>query len=148
MILSSVDTDTLLYHMLLVVRNYFGANHAAVYLADESSRELYCAAHNGYDPEEATARLPVGNDSVAGWAAFTRAPLYILDLQHESRHRMSDSNIVSVLALSLLVRELALGVLEPRVEKTQPIDNVAIGLLTLFTGQSAIALKNARLYTP
>ncbi|HMC73047.1 MAG TPA: hypothetical protein VKG87_01980, partial [Terriglobales bacterium] len=65
MILSSVDTDTLLHHMLLVVRNYFGANHAAVYLAEESSRELYCAAHNGYDPEEATARLPVGKDSVA-----------------------------------------------------------------------------------
>jgi diguanylate cyclase (GGDEF)-like protein len=147
MILSSVDTDTLLHHMLLVVRNYFGANHAAVYLADESSRELCCAAHNGYDPEEATARLPVGKDSVAGWAAFTRAPLYIPDLKHEKRHRLSDPNILSVLALPLLVRERALGVLEVRAEKTHPFDSDAIGLLSVFAGQAAIALENARLYS-
>jgi diguanylate cyclase (GGDEF)-like protein len=147
MILSSLDADTLLHHMLLVVRNYFGGNDAAVYLVDGSTRELYCRAHNGYQLEETEARLPIGRESIAGWAAFTCAPLYIPDLKLEKRHQLRDGKIASVLALPLLVRERALGVLEIRAEKTDPFDSDAIALLSVFAGQAAIALENARLYS-
>ena len=147
MILSSLDADTLLHHMLLVVRNYFGANRAAVYLLDGATRELYCRAQNGYDHEEAEIRLPLGKDSVAGWAAFTLAPLYIPDVKQERRHELRDPNIASVLALPLLVRERVLGVLEIRAEKTDAFDSNSIALLSVFAGQAAIALESARLYS-
>jgi diguanylate cyclase (GGDEF)-like protein len=147
MILSSLDADTLLHHMLLVVRNYFGANRAAVYLVDGTSRDLCCRAQNGYEPEEAAARLGIGKESIAGWTAFTRAPLYIPDLKREKRHQLRDPNIASVLALPLLVRERVLGVLEIRGENKDPFDSDAVGLLSVFAGQAAIALENARLYS-
>lgn len=147
MILSSLDADTLLHHILLVVHNYFGASRCAVYLADEAGRALHRGAQDGYRPEEAVERLTIGKDSVAGWAAFTRAPLYIPDLSREKRHRIPDPDVASVLALPLLVRERAVGVLEIRAEKTDPFDSDAIGLLSVFAGQAAIALENARLYS-
>ena len=147
MILSSLDADTLLHHILLVVHNYFGASRCAVYLVDEGGRELYCGAQDGYPVDEAASRLAIGKDSIAGWAAFTRAPLYIPDLSLEKRQRVDDVNVASVLALPLLVRERALGVLEIRGEKSDPFDSDAIGLLSVFAGQAAIALENARLYS-
>ncbi len=147
MILSSLDADTLLHHMLLVVRNYFGASRCAVYFADEGGRELCCRAQNGYSAEEATRRYAIGKDSIAGWAAFTRAPLYIPDLRSETRHQIDDSNVASVLALPLMVRERVLGVLEIRATNSDPFDSDAIGLLSMFAGQAAIALENARLYS-
>ena len=147
MILSSLDGDTLVHHMLLVVRNYFGAAHAAVYLADAATRELHCLAQNGYDPDEAKTPLSIGKESIAGWAAFTRAPLYIPDLKQEERHQLRDGRIASVLALPLLVRERALGVLEIRSEEPNAFDSDAIGLLSVFASQAAIALENARLYS-
>jgi transcriptional regulator with GAF, ATPase, and Fis domain len=147
MVLSSVDSDTLVHHMLLVVRNYFGASQSAVYLADAATRELHCRAQNGYEPDEAKIPLSIGKESIAGWAAFTRAPLYIPDLKQEERHQLRDGRIASVLALPLLVRERALGVLEIRSEETNAFDSDAIGLLSVFASQAAIALENARLYS-
>jgi diguanylate cyclase (GGDEF)-like protein len=147
MVLSSVDSETLVHHMLLVMRNYFGASQSAVYLADAATRELHCRAQNGYDPDEAKIPLSIGKESIAGWAAFTRAPLYIPDLKQEERHQLRDGRIASVLALPLLVRERALGVLEIRSEETNAFDSDAIGLLSVFASQAAIALENARLYS-
>ena len=147
MILSSLDADTLLHHIMLVIHNYFGASRCAVYLVDEGGRELYFGAQDGYSSEESSRRLAIGKDSIAGWAAFTRAPLYIPDLRIEKRHRLDDLSVVSVLALPLQVRERTLGVLEIRGEKTDPFDSDAIGLLSVFAGQAAIALENARLYS-
>src|SRR5207248_10806373 len=134
-------------HILLVVHNYFGASRCAVYLVDEGGRELYWGTQDGYSTDEVARRLPIGKDSIAGWAAFTRAPLYIPDLSVEKRQRVDDLNVASVLALPLIVRERALGVLEIRGEKTDPFDSDAIGLLSVFAGQAAIALENARLYS-
>ena len=147
MILSSLDADTLLHHILLVVRNYFGASRCAVYFVDEGGRELSCRAQNGYDSEEVKSRYAIGKDSIAGWAAFTRAPLYIPDLRSETRHQVNDPDVASVLALPLMARERVLGVLEIRAAKENPFDSNAIALLSVFAGQAAIALENARLYS-
>lgn len=146
MILSSVDVETVLHHMLLVVRNYFQASRAAIYLLDSASNELYCRAHSGYSPAAANERMHVGKESIAGWAAFTRAPLYISDVASEKRHRVDDPKISSVLALPLLVRERPVGVLEIGSEQRDAFSNNDIGLLSVFAGQAAIALENSRLY--
>jgi len=147
MILSSLDADTVLHHMLLVVRNYFGASRCAVYLVDEGAKELYCRAQNGYPPEAANDRLPIGKENIPGWTAFTRAPLYVPDATQETRHKLSGPDVKAILALPLVVRERALGVLEICGERSNPFNSDAISLLSLFADQAAIALENARLYS-
>lgn len=146
MILSSVDVETVLHHMLLVVRNYFGASRAAVYLVDGAGNELYCRAQSGYAHDVCEKRIRMGKDSVAGWAAFTRAPLYISDVASQTRHKVEDPKIKSVLALPLMVRERPVGVLEIGSEQTDALSNNDIGLLSVFAGQAAIALENSRLF--
>ena len=147
MILSSLDAETVLHHVLLVVRNYFGAARCAVYMVDPVSNELYCRSQIGYERDLSAQRYPIGKESVAGWAAFTRAPLYVPDVRSETRHQINDKNIASVLALPLLVRERPVGVLEIGSVQADPFSNDAIGLLSVFAGQAAIALENARLYS-
>jgi len=143
MILSSLDSDTVLHHMLLVARNYFGASRSAVYLVE--NEELYCRAQSG--DASPGARLPIGKESLPGWVAFTRAPLYVPDVSKETRHRIEDPAARSVLALPLLVRQHVLGVLEISSEQVDPFGPDAIGLLSVFAGQASIALENARLYS-
>src|SRR5436305_13932375 len=84
MILSSLDADTVLHHMLLVVRNYFGASRCAVYLVEEGGKQLYCRAQNGYPPDALNEHLPVGKENIPGWAAFTCSPLYVPDATKET----------------------------------------------------------------
>jgi diguanylate cyclase (GGDEF)-like protein len=147
MILSSLDGETVLHHILLVVRNYFGAARCAVYLTDNSGTELRSRAQLGYEHDLSQRPLAIGKDSVAGWVAFTRAPLYIPDTSKETRHTTDDPAITSVLALPLMVRERVIGVLEIAGDKRDPFSTDAIGLLSVFSGQAAVALENARLYS-
>ena len=60
MILSSMDVDTVLHHILLIVRNYFGATNCAVFLLDRTSGDLYCRAQNGYSDSVAQNRAGDG----------------------------------------------------------------------------------------
>jgi diguanylate cyclase (GGDEF)-like protein len=147
MILSSLDAETVLHHVLLVARNYFSASRCAVYLVDPASNELYCRSQIGYERDLSAQRYPIGKESVAGWAAFTRAPLYVPDVRSETRHRINDQRIASILALPLLVRERPVGVLEMGSVHADAFSSDAIGLLSVFAGQAAIALENARLYS-
>jgi diguanylate cyclase (GGDEF)-like protein len=143
MILSSLDADTVLHHMLLVVRNYFGASRTAIYLVE--NEELHCRAQSG--DNHPGRRLPIGKESLPGWVAFTRAPLYVPDVSKETRHRIEDPLAKSVLVLPLLVRQHVLGVLEITSERVDPFGSDAIGLLSVFAGQASIAIENARLYS-
>ena len=145
MILSSLDADTVLHHILLIVRNYFGASRCAVYLKDPSSNELYCRAQNGFDEATQQQRLLIGEESIAGAVALTRAPLYVADVTKESRRSRASTG--SELALPLLVRERTLGVLDISSDKVDPFGSDAIGLLSVFAGQAAIALENTRLHS-
>jgi diguanylate cyclase (GGDEF)-like protein len=145
MILSSLDLDTVLHHILLIVRNYFGASRCAVFLRDPAANDLYCRAQNGHDPEIMKQRVLIGNESIAGWVAFTRAPLYVPDLSQDSRYSARGAG--GALALPLLVRDRILGVLDIASDQTDPFPAEAIGLLSVFAGQAAIALENARLHS-
>jgi diguanylate cyclase (GGDEF)-like protein len=148
MILASVDIDTVLHHILLIVRNYFGISNCAVFLKDASGTMLYCRAQNGYsDKITQDHRMRIGEQGVTGWVAHTRTPLYVPDVSKEPRYSMADPNVKSELALPLVIRDELVGVLDIESDKPAYFTEDMIGLLTLFAGQAAVALENARLYS-
>src|SRR5207248_9915029 len=76
MILSSMDVDTVLHQILLIVRNYFGAANCAVFLVEVGGQELYCRAQNGFsEAVMRNRRLRIGQDGLAGWVAQHTTPL-------------------------------------------------------------------------
>lgn len=147
MILSSMDVDSVLHQILLIVRNYFGTSNCAVFLVDSSSNELYRRAAIGYDKSMAERRYKIGRDGVVGWVAQTKAPLYVADVMKEPRYIQADPKIKSEIALPLVVREEIKGVLDIESDKRDYFSKEMIGLLSLFAGQAAVALENARLYS-
>ncbi len=148
MMLSSADLDTVLHQALLIVRNYFGISNCSVFLLDKSGEYLYCRAQNGYDEKIARERrLRVGEDGVTGLAAGRRAPLLVPDVTQEPRYLCGHPAVRSELALPLIVRDELLGVLDIESEKPDYFSESMAALLTLFAGQVAVAVENARLYS-
>jgi len=148
MILSSMDPDTVLHQILLIVRNYFNVDQCGVFMLDPISQELYCRAQNGYDdPKIHTRRFRVGRDGVVGAVAAAKVPLYVPDVTQEAMFIPSHSRTRSELALPLVVREQVIGVLDVCSEQLDHFTDDMIGLLALFAAQSAVALENSRLYS-
>ncbi len=144
---TSADIDTVLHQVVLVVRNYFGVDHCAVFLVEPSADHIYCRVQSGYDEQQAGARFPIGKEGVTGWVAYTRMPMYVPDVTTESRYSCADPAVRSELALPLIARDELLGVLD--IESRQPayFDEQSIALLALFADQAAIAIDNAHLYS-
>ena len=148
MILSSMDSETVLHQILLIVRNYFEISHCAVLLVDRAKNELYCSAQIGYDENVArNKRLRIGKDGLCGYVAAKRVPTYLPDVSKDSRYLAFDSRVRSQLCLPLIVREDCVGVLNLESDLIDFFTDEMIGILALFAGQAALALDNARLYT-
>ncbi len=145
LILSSADLDTVLHQILLMVRNYFGVKNCAVFLVDPGTRELYCRAQTGYE-STTERRFRIGHDGVIGWAAETRAPVYVADVSREPRYVCGDANVRSELAAPLMVRDELIGVLNIESHQPEYFTQDKIELFVLFSAQAAVALENARLY--
>ena len=147
MILSSVDVDTVLHQILLIVRNYFAVKNSAIFLVEQPGGYLYCRAQNGYPESVTSQRFKIGQEGVTGWVAHTGIPLYVPDVSKEPRYVVGDPVVRSELALPLVVREEIIGVLDIESERLDHFTDDMIGLLALFAGQAAVALENARLYS-
>ena len=146
MILASVDVDTVLHQILLIVRNYFEVFNASIYSLEPGAPELYCRAANGYQTPPNQQRLALGQ-GVIGYVAQTGSPLYVADVTKESRYLEGHPSVRSELALPLIVRDTPIGVLDIESDKVNHFSEEMIGLLALFAGQAAVAMENARLYS-
>ncbi len=148
MILSSMEADTVLHHILLIVRNYFGVATCAVFLTEKAKGELFCRAQNGFNERLITARrFRIGLDGIVGHVAGSKIPIYVPDVSRDARYIETNPATKSEIALPLIVRDEAVGVLDVESDKLDYFTDDMIGLLALFAGQAAVALENARLYS-
>ncbi|MCU1306195.1 MAG: diguanylate cyclase with sensor [Acidobacteriaceae bacterium] len=145
MILSSMDADTVLHQILLIVRNYFEVSDCAVLMVDAATHELYVRAENGH-PRGSKARFKIG-DGIVGHVASSMAPIYVPDVTKEPRYISSDPKTKSEFALPMLVRDEVIAVLDLQSDKVDFFTDDMIGLLAIFAAQAAVALENARLYS-
>jgi diguanylate cyclase (GGDEF)-like protein len=147
MVLSSMDADTVLHQILLIVRNFFDISHCAILLTDTATKELYCSAQIGYDPSLARSkRFAIGREGVSGYVAATKGPEYVPDVSKDARYIAIHPEVKCLLSIPLVVREEAVGVLNLESDKIDFFTDEMIGLLALFATQAAVALDNSRLY--
>lgn len=146
MILSNMDSDTVLHQILLIVRNYFAVSDCAVLMVDAAAGELYVRAENGKGKGGKT-RFKIAEEGVVGYVASSKNPFYVPDVSKEPRYISLDPKIKSELALPLLARDEVIAVLDLESDKVDFFTDEMIGLLAMFAAQAAIALENARLYS-
>jgi diguanylate cyclase (GGDEF)-like protein len=144
LILAGGDLDTVLHQILLIVRTYFSVVNCAVFLMDENGTELYCRARNGYP--DSRPKYRVGIDGIVGWSAKAKQPVSVPDVHQEPRYIAGHPSVQSELALSLLVRGDLLGVLDVESDRLGFFSPQMVQVLSIFAGQAAIALDNARLH--
>jgi signal transduction histidine kinase/CheY-like chemotaxis protein len=125
------------------------AEAVSLMLLDDEHRELHIAAAAGLPPEIiGTDRSALGN-SIAARVVQKCEPLMISEgapLDPEIRKALGKPNILSALALPMLVRGQITGVLNlSRMRGSEPFTHGDLELATVFASQAAVAIDQARL---
>ena len=145
-VISTFDLDEVLRQILAIVCRHFDLQHVAVLLYDPESQRLKVRIHSGWNQQSVDTHLAIGQGLI-GTAAASRQPVYVPDVDADSRYICSIDSTHSELALPLLVRDEMVGVLDCQSERLNFFNDEAIALLKLFSAQASIAIQNARLYS-
>jgi diguanylate cyclase (GGDEF)-like protein len=144
-VLSTFDLDEVLNQILTIIRDYFQLQNGAVLLLDSQTKELYVRAHLGQGNLETGYRIPLGV-GLTGAAVKLKRPIYARDVTKDPRYLNKVDDTRSEVAIPLMVRDQAVGVLDFQSDQLDFFDSSMIDMLTLFSTQASLALENARLH--
>ena len=148
---ASLDLDAILDTLTRTAADFFRAELATVWVADDAGRWLERRSVSG-DPalvSDLVGRLDWGR-GVIGWIAARQMPVMAADLSADEsaeyrawalRHGLS-----AFTGMPLAVGGRLLGVLTLNRRGSSPLSSEEVAMLHAMAAQAAIALDNARLY--
>jgi diguanylate cyclase (GGDEF)-like protein len=145
-VLSTFDLDEVLQRILAIARAYFHLRNVAILLLNGETQRLFVRSQVGWDAGKDTITLGA-DQGISGAALLKKQPVYAPDVSKDSRYICAAQSTRSELAIPLMVRDEAVGVLDCQSDQVNHFDPETIELLTLFSTQASIALENARLYS-
>src|SRR5262245_38150375 len=135
---------------LWLTRQLASARRTTIIMLREE-KSLRVRAHHGPIPLD-IMDWAIGRGSVSGRAFVDRTPIHIHDL-HAAAHEFPDGSKAALrlgyrtaLAVPLLRRREAIGILAIRRTEVKPFTDKQIALVTTFADQAVIAIENARLF--
>ena len=142
--------DELLHRIVAAAQRETQAQIVSLMLLDPTGDELSIAAAVGLSGEIVkTERVPVGH-GIAGRVAQSGEPLMLTEsvpLDPEIRQLMRKPEVLSSLSLPLRVRNRVIGVLNlSRMHGDDPFNTGDLEIATVFAGQAAMAISQARLF--
>ncbi|MFB3814440.1 MAG: diguanylate cyclase [Terriglobales bacterium] len=143
-VLSTFDLDEVLRRILTILRDYFQVQHSTVLLLDEQTNELSPRIRFGW-PEDVPPRSSAKH-GVAAQAAAAKHPIYLPDVRQAENYVEMLPGTRAELAIPLMVGDRVVGVLDCHSHRPHCFDEETIDLLTLFSTQASIALRNAKLH--
>lgn len=141
---SALELDDVLRILLDEALDFFQGRAGSIMMLDGAGF-LQTARARGND-RAMGARLRLG-DSVAGHVALTREPLLVRGRPSPKRFRHlvdRDDPVESAMCVPLINRNELLGVLNLNANPQRPFSDHDLQLLSVFAGQAAIAIANAR----
>ena len=152
---STLDLDTLLGRIMEQVQSLLEAQAVSVMLGaltpDKTGEELvFAAATSPGSKNLIGTRLPI-TAGIAGWVMRQRQSALVADARTDPRFfgdidRVTGMTTRSVLAVPLIVKGSALGVIEAIDKATGAFDQHDLEVLEALSNSAAIAIENARLY--
>jgi GAF domain-containing protein len=144
------DLATLLDTIAKLVTDQFGFYHTGIFLINETGDQAVLQAassEGGRRMIEKGHSLSVGTQGIVGYVAAQKKPRIAVDVGTDAVFFNNPDLPMtrSELALPLLARGKALGVLDIQSDKPQAFDVEDIDVLQTLSDQIAIAIENARL---
>ena len=142
-ILSILDVNKLLDKVLHIIENTFGFDSCAILFYDENTDELYIRTAVGYKPEMIKKfRTTIGGKGITGYVAKTKEPLYIPNIEVDSRHISGMDGAKSEIAIPLIVEQKLIGVLDIESKKEYSFTEDDFNVLCMFANQITQAINN------
>jgi sigma-B regulation protein RsbU (phosphoserine phosphatase) len=143
---ASLDLDEVLARTAALVKKLIDYEIFAVLLPEEGTKQLYFRFAIGH-PREVVEhwRIPIG-EGITGTAAATGQAVRVSDVREDPRYLNALDAVRSELAVPLMVKGQAIGVLDISSKETDYFTPVQQNILTLLASRIAGAIENARLF--
>jgi GAF domain-containing protein len=144
-ITGSLSLSRVMEAIVTILKVTINCRACCIFLLDPTIEALPLEASSGL-PQESRSRARLRADQGIGHAALReRGPVYVPDIQLTPDLAYFDPEVHSVLAVPLVVRNQAIGVLSLDDTRPDAFGN-EMRLLTIAAAQAAVAIENAQLY--
>lgn len=143
---TTLDLNTLLHRVADLVRAVIDYRIFAILLVNDRTGDLRMRFQTGHSPEVERLRIKLGR-GIVGQSAITRSSILVQDVTTVDNYIDANPNVKSELAVPLIVKTRAIGVIDLQSEQPGFFTEEHKRLLELTASRVAIAMENARLYT-
>jgi diguanylate cyclase (GGDEF)-like protein len=140
-----LDLDTLLSHIVTIIREVMGYYMVSILLPSDNATELRVGAHSGYAIDITGLTIPTGQ-GITGWVFTHGVPHIVADVRKESLYIGLDNKVASELAFPLVSRGRVIGVLNAESQHADAFSEVDVALMSAVGSQLASCLEVAQLH--
>jgi len=141
--------DEILNLIVVVTAEMLNSKICSIMLLDEKGEELIIKATQSLNEEYRKKPNLKVNTSLMGTVIKTRHPLVVDDVRKEERYFYRDlavkENLTSMLAVPMIVKDKAIGVINVYTKIPHHFTEEEIGVLQLVANQAAVAVENTKL---
>ncbi len=142
---SILDLDELLGKIAATIRALINYDAFSIFLVDAEKKVLRHRFSVRYDQRVNLDNIPLGK-GITGAAAESREPVRVLNTMEDPRYIASHPDILSELAVPLIVQDRVVGVLDLESDRIAHFTEDHQRTLSLLAPQIASSVENARLY--
>jgi sigma-B regulation protein RsbU (phosphoserine phosphatase) len=143
---TTLELNTLMHRVADLVRAVIDYRIFAILLVNDRTGDLRMRFQTGHTPEVERMRIKLGL-GIVGQAAGQRKSFLIQDVRKVENYIDVNPNVLSELAVPLIVKNRVIGVIDLQSEQAGYFTEEHQRLLELTASRMAIAIENARLYT-
>ena len=141
--------DEILNLIVVVTAEMLNSKICSIMLLNKEGQELVIKATQSLSEEyKKKPNLPV-NSSISGQVVKSKQPIAIEDVRKEERYRFRDiavkENLTSMLAVPMVVKDRAIGVLTIYTKQPHTFLEEEINVLQMVANQAAVAVENTKL---
>lgn len=150
-LVSVLDLNTLLQHIVDAAQELTESEGASLLLYDPQTHQLYFQAATGpLNEQEKQTAIPA-ESSIAGWIFTNNEPLLVEDAKSDPRFFreidvLTHFQTRSILGVPLHAKDKTLGVIEVVNKLEGTFQEMDLRLLQSLAAQAAIAIENSRLF--
>ncbi len=149
-LMMQTDLPQLMNLVVELIKKELKVDRASIMLLNEKSGELIVKATTGFENLNENKLKKLVGEGIAGLAVEKKAPILVqggVDENPELRNLLADDQVASGLSVPIMIRKKVIGVLNlSKFNRGQPLGESDLGLISIFCGQVAVAIENARLY--